>query len=273
MQPFYENHTQLFHCFYFNMESFPAHLHREIEIVYVEAGGMRVQADGQEFRLTDGDAMVLLPNVIHSYQVEYASRVLMTVFDHSLVAHPFGNLLSCSCERPYVRREQLHCEVPEYMKKLLHLDGGQAPSYCVIGYHVLVLGHILSEIPLKEGKRTYSDNHIQKILSFAAQHFREPLSIEDVGSEAGLSKYYVSRIFNQKIHCSFTGYINALRLNYAADRLLTTGETVESIALSSGFDSERSFYRNFQRFYHTTPSEYRRTYHREEEFAGISETF
>lgn len=263
MQPFYQNHDQLFHCFYFNMDSFPAHLHKEIEIAYVESGCMLVQADLEEFELTDGDAMVLLPNVIHSYQVESESRILMTVFDQSLVAHIFGSLMVYSCSRPYVRRTKVHPDIPDCMEKLFQMDGIRAPSFSVTAYHILILGHILNEIPLIEGERTYADNHIQRILSFAAQHFREPLTIEDIGDAAGLSKYYVSKIFNQKIQCSFTSYINALRLNYAAGRLLTTGETVESVALTSGFDSERSFYRNFQRVYHVTPTEYRRAYRKE----------
>ena len=42
MQPFYENHAPLFHCFYFNMDSFPSHLHKEIEIAWVESGRMPV---------------------------------------------------------------------------------------------------------------------------------------------------------------------------------------------------------------------------------------
>lgn len=262
MQPFYENHAPLFHCFYFNMDSFPSHLHKEIEIAWVESGRMNVRADGEEFILESGDAMVLLPNVIHSYQMEEESRILMTVFDPSLAAHSFGNLMACGCKEPYVRKERVHPDVPECLGKLLGLEGKGAPGFLVTSYHVLVLGHILGELELMERKDESADNHIQRILSFTSQHYREFLSIGDVADAVGLSRYYVSKIFNQKINCSFTAYLNALRLNFAADRLLSTDETVENIAVSSGFDSSRSFYRNFQRVYHVTPGEYRRAYHR-----------
>ena len=86
----------------------------------------------------------------------------------------------------------------------------------------------------------------------------ENLSLDDVSHEFGISKYHISRCFSQKIGCSFTNYLNALRIQNANKMLLTTELPVTDISYQSGFESLSTFYRVFQQFHGITPSEYKR---------------
>ncbi|MGN0242535.1 MAG: helix-turn-helix domain-containing protein [Lachnospiraceae bacterium] len=57
--------------------------------------------------------------------------------------------------------------------------------------------------------------------------------------------------------CSFSEYVNSLRLNYARQLLERTDMTILTIAEESGFGSSSTFYDTFHNQYHMTPTEMR----------------
>lgn len=56
----------------------------------------------------------------------------------------------------------------------------------------------------------------------------------------------------------FTEYLNAYRLNTAAELLRTTDDTVLAVAEQTGFKNLSYFNRAFKTHYGLTPKEYRR---------------
>lgn len=83
------------------------------------------------------------------------------------------------------------------------------------------------------------------------------LKISDVAKELGLCRTYISNYINQEHGCSFSDYINSMRIEYAKNLLQNTEGTKQIIiAESAGFSSEQSFYRNFRKFTGMTPAEW-----------------
>ncbi len=85
------------------------------------------------------------------------------------------------------------------------------------------------------------------------------LKINDVVKEIGSNRTYVSNYINSVYHCSFSDYINQLRIEHAKELLLSmdTDTKLSTIANASGYSSESSFYRNFQKIASMTPNEFR----------------
>lgn len=85
------------------------------------------------------------------------------------------------------------------------------------------------------------------------------LKINDVVKEIDSNRTYVSNYINSTYHCSFSDYINQLRIEHAKTLLLSseTATKLSSIAEASGYSSESSFYRNFQKVVGMTPNEFR----------------
>lgn len=82
---------------------------------------------------------------------------------------------------------------------------------------------------------------------------------EQIASILGTNKLYLSNAIMENIALTFGGYINKMRLDYAKELLLNDMNTkIEAIALMSGFNSVRTFYRLFLKTYHMTPSEFRK---------------
>lgn len=94
------------------------------------------------------------------------------------------------------------------------------------------------------------------------QHYflRNDLKIGDVVKEVGSNRTYVSSYINRTFHCSFSDYMNNLRIEYAK-KLLTSSPCntkLTQIAEESGFTNEPSFYRNFKKFTGMTPADWLR---------------
>ena len=56
--------------FYFrqrNSIDFPAHIHDDIEVVFVQNGTGTAWCDGKAYHLTDGDWFLVFPNQVHRY--------------------------------------------------------------------------------------------------------------------------------------------------------------------------------------------------------------
>lgn len=89
------------------------------------------------------------------------------------------------------------------------------------------------------------------------------LKITDVVKAIGSNRTYISNYINTTYHCSFSDYVNQLRIEYAKTLLLSSDADTKlvSIAEASGYSSESSFYRNFQKITGKTPNEFRNQSH------------
>lgn len=98
-----------------------------------------------------------------------------------------------------------------------------------------------------------------RLIEYLSLHFRQPLTLDDVAHDLGVSRYHLSRVFSQRLGSSFPDYLSFLRLNEAQELLSGTDRSVSDICLDCGFTSQRSFNRAFQKLFLTTPRQFRAT--------------
>ena len=90
------------------------------------------------------------------------------------------------------------------------------------------------------------------------RHFQQPLSIQTIANEVGISRSYLEALFNRYMRGSIVDYLHAVRCDHAAQLLTSTRFPVIEIALDSGFNNRQHFTRVFREIYGSTPSEYRK---------------
>jgi AraC family transcriptional regulator len=98
---------------------------------------------------------------------------------------------------------------------------------------------------------------MRRVLAYAAAHLDEDVSLAALAAQAGLSRFHLHRVFSAALRETPKQLAFRLRLARAAVLLLTTGESVLEVALSSGFQSHEAFCRAFRRRFRMTPSAYR----------------
>ncbi|TEB05410.1 Transcriptional regulatory protein DegU [Pelotomaculum schinkii] len=89
------------------------------------------------------------------------------------------------------------------------------------------------------------------------QRLHTNITLESIAKEIFISPYYLSHLFKKKTGVTFMHYVIERRLEKAKQLLVTTNDTIELIALKTGYEESNSFRRLFKKIVGISPSEYR----------------
>lgn len=88
------------------------------------------------------------------------------------------------------------------------------------------------------------------------------LSRKDVAARVASNETYVANSVRIVTGCTFTEYINQIRLDYACQLMKNDKNmTIDSVSTASGFSSSRTFYRLFKERFGLTPAQYTKAAH------------
>jgi AraC family transcriptional regulator, regulatory protein of adaptative response / methylphosphotriester-DNA alkyltransferase methyltransferase len=99
---------------------------------------------------------------------------------------------------------------------------------------------------------------VRNVIGYLVNHANKPLALKDISDHAGLSPYYLERLFKQETGETPRTYLEKIRFDKAAYLLVTTDMTNLEIGYEAGFQSSSNFYKVFKQLKECSPSEYRR---------------
>lgn len=108
---------------------------------------------------------------------------------------------------------------------------------------------------LSPGKDFPSD--LLPVLEYMEEHFAGEVGIGDLAAIMGLSESRFNTVFRKAVGLSPMHYFNEIRLSHA-QALLLSGESVESTAGKSGFNSVSYFCRKFKKYTGRRPGEFQK---------------
>ena len=235
------------------------HFHSSIEILYVTSGEIKATLNGQLYLVKQMDFLIVPSYTIHTYTTETASHsYVFTIPLDSIPSYKstfsrktFASLLA---ESPATDKELKHCL--DAIRTLSASENSFMLENIVSGYAYVFLGLIINHVGLMDIPNKKITSLAQDILIYLQDSYLNFMSLEDIANHFGYSKSRFSHIFNEYFGCKLVEYINGLRCRYALELLQNKKTTITEIALASGFDSSRTFYRAFQKSYGCTPSQY-----------------
>ncbi len=124
------------------------------------------------------------------------------------------------------------------------------------GFLVALFGVLLQDMTFREIEK-YNISTLKSILLFCAEHFSEPIKVSDVANSLHISRYHIAHIFRKKLNTTYNEYITGKRIEYAATLLSSESLSIIDIAYKSGFNSIRTFNRNFVKYFGISPKEYK----------------
>ncbi len=96
------------------------------------------------------------------------------------------------------------------------------------------------------------------MVRYIAEHYQEPLTVQDIAHSAGLHPNYAMTLFHSRTGLTVMDYVSYQRISHAQLLLATTDTRVVDVAFHAGFGSASRFYSAFKRTCGKTPNEYRR---------------
>lgn len=101
---------------------------------------------------------------------------------------------------------------------------------------------------------------IENVVDYIGAHLDTELSLDDLASVAGLSKYHFHRLFTAHTGMSVQQMIRWLRLKRAAHQLVVHPDmAIIQIAFEAGFESHEAFTRVFKKSCGLAPAEFRKS--------------
>lgn len=105
----------------------------------------------------------------------------------------------------------------------------------------------------------YDPNHelVIKVKNLIDKNYCEPIDIEKLTKNLGVSRSHFSKIFKVIEKISMVDYITKTRINNSLKLLKNKELKIIDIAYSVGFQSLSNYYRCFKKQIHLTPKEFR----------------
>lgn len=232
------------------------HFHNSLEFAYVVKGETQALIAGRTAAIKEGELFLVSGSVVHAYLNNTGAKIIILI-----VPLGFIPLYAPLFSRKVFSREKegdgsLNEEVLHCLRQLLKLGQcGEENENLVRSYIYVILGLLIQSVGLSEASEEKALS--QDVLFYLQNSYLFPLSLEDLARRFGYSKYRFSHIFNKSVGCSLTQYIGSLRARHAANLLRESDAPLLDVAMNSGFDSLRTFYRSFKNCYGMTPTEYR----------------
>lgn len=110
-----------------------------------------------------------------------------------------------------------------------------------------------SERSTEEGKELY-----HAMIQYVNEHFREPITLQDVADCAHINFTYASKLFKKYTNTNYSKYLTELRISLACQLLQDTNKSTEEICYETGFRDYFYFNKTFKKLTGQTPLQYRR---------------
>jgi len=250
-EPANSGNHDVFRAYLSDNIDFPAHFHRAFEMLDVISGSITVTVGQNSYTLSAGEAILVLPDEIHSYHTADNVHCHMLIFSEDHAQSAYNMLKGKALASPVFRIDD---RIRGYIFDCL-MDEGISRLHrkaCTS----LICAEALRASALVDCDRK-EEALLYKIIVFVQSGFAQDISLRDVAKHLGYDYSYLSRYLNRYLRMSFADFLNGCRVGYAASLLQNESMKITEIARVCGYENVRTFNRNFQKVYHCTPREFR----------------
>jgi two-component system, response regulator YesN len=119
---------------------------------------------------------------------------------------------------------------------------------------------VISLAAMAEQRERQSSSIVIRIQTFIGENLHRELTRDELSGLVHLNSSYLSRLFRMETGMSLSEYILQERMKKASELLLSTDDSISSIAVTLGYDNFSYFAKLFKKVYQLTPQEYRKLY-------------
>jgi len=228
----------------------------------VDKGEGVFSISGKKHILKAGDIFVLLPNVKYAYYPSYSNP--WSYYWVELESDGFEVILTrmgLLAAEPYCKPKNMTV-LKNHFSELIRLYGNdiQKNSLDLYGELLKLLAELFRQTKFDiSGTGNDLTGTIKESIYYINCNFRVKLTLDDIASNALLSKSHLLNSFRDKLGISPIEYLNLYRICRSCDLLKTKQYSIAEVAAMCGFDDSRYFARQFLQIKGVTPREYVKT--------------
>lgn len=279
---------QAFHArLYYNRVSpgkraYIAHSHPAMEIGYFNDCHGTFTLKDKQYSIEPGDIFIFRSNEQHHVTEIQGEQDIISMgfhffpdlfWSHSNDAFDakYTKIFSAK-NKHFENRLERGSEVTHQIRNLLDRIGEefetQSEDYGLMikSYLIAILILVIRQYDLEGAEKVEANlnitneniRRIQTVMDFIDQHITNELTLRELSSVANMSTSYFSQLFKELNGFSAWDYIISRRIDLAQKMLISSSESIYSIALQSGFNNTTNFYKAFKKITGVSPSTYRK---------------
>lgn len=254
------------------------HSHDRLEIGYCYAGSGVFYVRNESYPYSAGDITLVYPGEKHDIRCSTSQNVwrficpdIPALYANYPDRERILSLITDDRFQGHICTRREHKVLLSYVQQMIHVSRyNPEEAERQRPYLTALLSCLLYETerlqPLEKFDKTYHNaslemtQQIQPAVMYLHNNFTEQIRIADLSALCYISEGHLRRGFSAVYGISPIEYLHRLRIKYACGLLTNTKTSIMSVAGQCGYTSVSSFNRQFRKFMHITPLEYRKKF-------------
>ena len=240
------------------LHSFGPALKPNYVIHFILSGKGVFSIDGKTYELEAGRGFLIPPGKLAFYQAdEQEPWTYIWVGFSGSKAKEYIKGIGLSSYSPVFQSEEheaLYACVKDMME---HNTYGVANELRRIGQLHVFLSMIAKENPMEE-EVEQGNQYVKRAIDYIQSNYHIPIKVADVADYVCINRSYLYSLFQEALEMSPQQFLSRYRITKAAELLLTSSLSIESIALSTGYKDPFVFTKAFKNWTGTSPTMYRK---------------
>ncbi|MBM7565221.1 AraC family transcriptional regulator [Paenibacillus sacheonensis] len=252
----------------------PLHAHSSLEMGLCLSGTGTFFFGSKQYQVRQGDVFLVNNEELHIAQSDPndPSHYLFLNFDGALLMSEDPSLLlpysyrSANFNNLIPAGSPLAEAVIPWMTAVERELRDREPGYMAMAKSALIqlsgllLRHYHAGLTDSEQRSmVQSVTQTKALAELVEQRYREPIGLQDIAKELGISVSRASRVFHETTGRRFADYVSLLRVQEAKRLLAGSDRQVAHIGFECGFQSLATFYRVFKESTGVSPVHFRQT--------------
>lgn len=255
---------------------FGFHIHTTIEIYRILSGSCHMEIASESVHCQAGDFLLILPDVIHSFRVDYKSDceyqqihfrpdTFTKVVLNDDGIYPIGMIhaLRFHCQTYYQQKSDQVLD--DCINKIISLHTATDSLFSAANINLSIMNIMLHILDKKQPDHAFTDPNLQNsyvayTLDYIHANYMHKILQEDIAKQLQISVRYLSSLFKKYMSITLSNYINVYRINKSIDLMQDTTKSLTEIAQLVGLKDSQHYSKLFMNIIGEPPSTYRKSY-------------
>jgi len=213
--------------------------------------------------LTDQAVILLRPDEYYNLKSNTSALILELSFDYIFFKETFSGDYDRMLCNSVLDKEHDYSKLRMYIAKIaiVHYSNVIENRFYLLA-NVYQLFHYLNSefvaaLPVDDIPISKQQQKINKIISYLNRNYYNSMSLQDLAIHMDFTPQYLEKLMKQTLNCTFSEYLNQIRLQASLDLLKHSNQSISFITLSCGFPNLSSFQNLFNSKYGISPTTYR----------------
>lgn len=239
--------------------AFRGRWHEDIEILFIVKDTALVRLNNEVYTAGPGDIVVINSSVMHSIIAKDKYVTYHCLIIDKDFCEQFGFFIDENHIMEQIRDPEIFALAENMGKEMGEKKDFYESAQIADALMILTLlfrRHLVLNYDFKTENKNLKT--VKEAIKYMRNHFREPLTLDEIAEEIGYSKYHFCRCFKEITGNTVVSYINDLRTNYARSQLISSDKSISDIAAECGFSDISYFTKTFKKHLGILPSKVKR---------------